>query len=355
MRFLAAAFLSVVNACWFVGFAWAVSNGTKLTALFSFTAILGLIWISLRTREASELSFAVVDRLYKFEMAPSSGDILFRFIVGCAAPALCLVVAFLAREREVVMLAALLLFAFSEAVFRLSGARQWRSSRIHFPVMRTLLTGTPNAAVQALEADNPLRGPSLEMTVLAISSAALRENSAGMIPRLVDYLDSLSISGEQDRKIVERLRAVLRADEATMDRRDDELQLQAQALMALPPLHPRRSSFALLVATEAMEAGDHTSAIKALRMLHSCEVLGSPPRLLIDWFLAESARKIGDEQLSTRAQAAIRTFDIARVLRELNIDKVRSREDAMARMICAAHDALKASLPSQERPARPVT
>ncbi|MCC6547103.1 hypothetical protein IT570_08030 [Candidatus Sumerlaeota bacterium] len=349
-RFLAAAVLSFTNAFWFVCLATVVMNGAKLTALLSLTAIIGLVWISTRAREASELSTAVINRLAGFEMAPLHGDIASRILAGSVAPALCLLAAFLARDNGVIALTALLLFLVSEAVFRLGGVRQWRSSQVPFPIMRALLTATPNAAMQALEAEKGFNPRSLETTVLAISSAAMREKSGTVVPRLIDLVGSHPVVEAGGPQVKERLRAVLRADAATIARDVDEVALQAKALMLLPPLHPRRSSLSLLVATEAMAANDHVSAIKALRMLHSGEVLGSMPRLLVDWFLAESARIIGDQELHTRSASAIRTFNIARVLRELNLEELRRRDDTTARMICAAHDALRAPQQSQERP-----
>ncbi|MCC7391189.1 hypothetical protein IT571_02385 [Candidatus Sumerlaeota bacterium] len=348
-RFLASAFLSVANGVWFVGFAWLVMWGTALSPMLCFTALVGLIWIGLRAREVSELAFALVDRSHVFEMAPSHSDVLFRFIVGCVAPALCLIVAVLAHGRDGIMLVALFLFFVAEAAFRFGGLKQWRSTRIPFPVLRALLTATPNAAMQALEEEKSLRGPALEMTVLAISSAALRDNASGVLSRLIAHVESRPSANTNESEIFRRLIAVLRADEAIIAKSDDMLKLQAEALMAVPPLHPRRSSLAFLVAASAMESGDHASAIKALRLLHAGEVLSSPPRLLVDWMLEESARMTGDDELVGRAQAAIRTFHVARVLSELNMNELRKRDDPMARMICTAHDALKASLQNPER------
>ena len=62
-RWIAAAFLSLVQAAWFFSFVIAVQNGTKLTTSVSLIGLAGFFLIASRAGLVADLALGVVDRL----------------------------------------------------------------------------------------------------------------------------------------------------------------------------------------------------------------------------------------------------------------------------------------------------
>jgi hypothetical protein len=112
--------------------------------------------------------------------------------------------------------------------------------------------------------------------------------------------------------LLERLAAIVRSDHARLLDPTDAAESEAEALVRLPASHPRRLAFCLFVATAALEHDDPESAVKALRLLHSRDVMPSPARLLVNWLLGEAARRSGDAELAARCEEALRSYDLRR-------------------------------------------
>jgi hypothetical protein len=335
-RFLAAAFLSVSQALWFVAFIVAIQGGTPLTPLLSVLGLAGIFVIASRSAEAAELALAIVDRGAGLETAPSGLDLVRRFLVGTVIPFGILTAGFLGRGHALAIGLALGALLFMEILFRFGGVARWRGANIPFPALKALLAGSVGEAMDHLQKARDLQGRDLETSALAVASSAIREERADVLERLRDYLEERA-SGEA---AAQRALAVIRADHARMLEAEDAALREAEALRLVPVGHPRRLSLVLFVATSALEEQDPESAAKALRLLHSRDTVVSTGRVVADWLLLKAAEMTQDDGLSLACRRALLTFDLRRAVRDIDTASLRRQDDPYARWICRAHDDL---------------
>src|SRR5690606_12987423 len=141
-RYLAAGFLTIVQAAWFVAFVVAIQSGTPLTVPVSLLGLAGILLIGSRLTLTIDIALGIVDRMSNLESAPDGYDIFRRFMPGIAAPFATLAVTFAGRERIGIVLGGLAVVILLELIYRLAGFARWRKSRIDFVVLKALLNGS---------------------------------------------------------------------------------------------------------------------------------------------------------------------------------------------------------------------
>lgn len=316
---MAAGFLSLVQGAWIGAFLIASVNGHEITPAIALLVLGGVIYIQTRARIAGEIALAIVDRSQRLEFAPDGTDILRRIGLTIAVPLLALSLAFLRMDDPVIVIFCFVLLFLTEGIYRLGGYARWRRTRIYLPTLKALLTGSPEAAVDELAAERDLAPQDFESSVLAISGIAIRTKRPTLLQKLEEVAEGrLRHTTGEVRAHLERTLAVIRADYARLVDPESAAVSEAQALAQIPPSHPRRLSLGLFVATAALDQEDPGSALKALRLLHSRDVMPSAARALVNWLMMESAKRTGDTSLVDRCTEALQTFDIKREARNLS-------------------------------------
>ncbi len=342
-RVLAALFLSVAQACWFIAYAAAIQSGTVLTPALSVLGLAGIFLVASRASHASDVALAVVDRASGLESAPSLLEILRRFGGEIAAPMLLLALGFLGRDSDNAIVFAIVGIIAIEACWRLAGLGVWRDARIHQPLLHALFTRSVESGMAELSVASDLQGRDLEASALAVAGVALREDKDRVLEQLTHYLDAqvdrTPVGGEQHR-IAERTRAVVRADLARQRDAATAGLPEAEALRLVPVGHPRRLALGLFVATAALDQDDPASAIKALRLLHSRDVVITTGRVLVNWLLMTAADRMEDADLSVACRKALASFDARRIAENMTVDSLRAQNDPYARWIIKAREAL---------------
>lgn len=340
-RRIAALALSLAQAAWFVAFVVAVQNGMPLNVPIAILGLAGIFLIASRVSQTADIALGICDRLAGLERAPDWGSITVRAGLHLVLPFLLLGVGFTFAASPPIVFGSLAGIALIEAYYRLWGHTVWNHAPIYFESLKPLLRGDPAAALEKLKAARELSPISIEETSLALSGMAIRSNKRGALEDLVEYLETREESSPADaRGVFTRTLAVARADLARMRNAEDAGAVEAEALRLTPVGHPRRLALGLFVATAALEDEDPESAIKALSLLHTRDVVRSPGRVLVNWLLLEAARQTNNLSLAGACREALRTFDLQRISRMITVDTLRAENDPYARWIVRAHEAL---------------
>lgn len=219
---------------------------------------------------------------------------------------------------------------------RFQGWVRWQKTIIPFPVLRPLLLGRLDEAVSALRSQEQAPPLRTEISALAIASAAVSKENTSVLEQLERTLENLPSSAP-----IARALAVVKADRARLSDPVSAAAAEAEALRMIPAGHPRRLSLALFVACAALDQGDGESAVKALRMLHSRDVVYTTSRAVIDWLLMEGAKMAGDESLAGRCHNALRGYQLGKVASMVNTDVLPNGDDPYQRWITRAKEGLQ--------------
>src|SRR5690606_26495982 len=87
-RRLAALFLSLTQAAWFVAFVLVVKDGSPLTPTLSILGLAGIFFIAARVGRTAEIALAVSDALSNFPWAPPAREIVRRSLLELGLPLL---------------------------------------------------------------------------------------------------------------------------------------------------------------------------------------------------------------------------------------------------------------------------
>jgi xanthosine utilization system XapX-like protein len=312
-RRVAAVVLTALQAGWLFGFVAVLRTGAPLDPPLVLLGIVGFLVIVSRIGLVTELAMAWNDRRHRITAAPPGREIALRAWIGVVGPCLLLAIGLLAHANGWLVLLAVGAVAASDVMFRVGGFSNWRPA-VEPTVLEALLNGQLEAAAEHLRA-HPVADERLrEGSFLAVSGVAIRRRKPAVHSVLLEALARDAGPGD-----VAPLVAVVRADQARL--LDPELapEVEARALAMIPVGHPRRLALALFVATAALDRGDPGSAIKALGLLTSRDVLPSAGRVLVNWLLREAARRAGDEALATRCDAMLRLYNLKYEARALEI------------------------------------
>lgn len=341
-RATAAMALSLLQAAWFVAFVLAIQGGTELTATLSVLGLAGIFFIAGRTGQAADVSLGMIDRMAGMDSAPLPTDILRRLVIGFLLPLGFLWGGFFLRESAPAIYICLAGLLASEAVFRLGGHTVWRSAQIPFPVLKELLRGSPQAAFEVLRGAVPKSARELEASALGISGIAIQRKNTVVLENLEEFLvEEKERRGEGEAMIADRSIAVVRADRARLIDAESSGEEEAEALRQIPAGHPRRLAYGLFVATAALDQEDPESALKALRLLHSRDVVRASGRVLVNWLMLEAAGQKKDLLLQNACKTALKTFDLHRVARAISVEEASGKDDPYSRWILRAREELK--------------
>lgn len=338
-RRLAALFLSLTQGLWFIAFVWAVQNGARLTPTFSVLGLAGIFFIAARVGRTAEIALALSDRLSGLEWAPPPGEIARRLVMELLVPLGLFALAFLLRENGAAVFACLAAVALLELADRVLALGSWRHANVHPDLLVSLMSGSPDGAVEKFAAQRDLTGLSLEVSALAIAGVSIRGGNVRALRALGEALES-----KQNDAAARRALAVVRADLARAENAATASMEEARALALVPVGHPRRLALALFVATAALEQRDGESAAKALGLLHSRDVPIPAGRVLVNWLLLQAADMIADEALAKRVREALRAFDVRRVARGMTVESAADSPDPYARWIHRAHAELSSGV-----------
>ncbi len=341
-RHSAALFLSLVQAAWFVAYLLAIRAGTPLSPPFAILGLAGIFLIASRAGQAAEIALGISDRLASMETAPSRAEILRRTLMALVFPFALMTTGFLVRERPELVYASIISLIVFEGIFRLGGHTVWRGKQIAPAVLKELLRGSAENAVRALSEQPALTPDQIEVSALAISGISLRTKNVSGMRALEEMLNQkAAASSPEEKSIIERALAVIRADLARLDNDEAAAEPEARALRLVPVGHPRRLALGLFVATAALDQEDPESALKALQLLHSRDVIRSTGRVLVDWLMLQAARSAEDTQAAKACSKALKTFDLERVTRDMHIESLRGENDAYSRWMVKAREDLK--------------
>lgn len=340
-RRLAALFLSLVSAAWLGAFTIVLQAGAEPGFSFFLLAIAGILVILSRMMLVTELAMAWTDSRAGIESAPPRGEIIRRFLLGVAAPLAILALGFAGHHSDAIVLLAIGGVILSELLFKFGPHARWREGQLYPPVLKTLLLGELDGAVEAMEEAGAMELKSLEATMLAISGMAIRRRNPAIHGRLVALLNSREPRDERERAVFERLKAVITADRERIDQPEVAATVEAQALRIVPAGHPRRLPLALFVATAALDRDEPDGAIKALSLLHSRDVTATAGRMIVNWLLFESARRAGEPALETACREALAGYRVRRLANSLTLDDSHSIGDAYDRWLRKAKRSLE--------------
>lgn len=332
-RRLAALFLSLVQAAWFAAFVVLIQSGVPLTFTTGLLGIAGMLLIATRIQSAADISLGLVDRLAGIEYAPARGDILRRFLAELAVPFAILAVGLSLIHRPILVHAALATLVLQELIIRVLRVDHWNRARIDPEVLEALLRESPEAAVNRLAEERRMRPRDLEATALALSGIAIRKSASPLLAGLEKTLESVVATAHAPDPVSERALAVVRADRARLSDPNGASPLEANALRLAPAGHPRRLALALFVSTAALDQDDPQSALKALSLLHSRDVLFPAGRVLVNWLTLQAAQTLQQADLVEACQQALRSFDVRRVVRSISLEATNNSDDAYARWI----------------------
>lgn len=347
-RRTAAFFLSLVQAAWFVAILTAVKAGTPLDFSMILLGLAGVFVIAAKSSLAIDLALGWMDWRHGLSSAPAGGEILRRFLMGLMVPFALLSLGFLGRGDTGAVVASLGALVAAEMIFRILGMGRWRGGIIPRAIIRPLLTDRLSDAMGEFRKHPFTTDTNLETTALAISGLSIRNRDTRTLGTLEEELER-RIADPQgiNPATLERTLAVVRADHQRLATPEEAGPAEAEALRQIPAGHPRRLALGLFVATAALDQEDPESAEKALAMLHSRDVVFSTARVLVDWLLLQAALQRQHKELEQDCLAALRTFNVPRELKLLNMEALGAQDDAYARWLKRAKDGL------QERFVRP--
>ncbi|CAN5308821.1 hypothetical protein BH09SUM1_BH09SUM1_14420 [soil metagenome] len=340
-RHVAALTLAVVHGLWFAAMIAAAQRQLLPSEPLVILAVVGVLLVGARSALVAELALGIQDVRAKMHNAPSSKEIATRAAVGLALPLAVLWIAFLVRVGTTGAILSAAGIVACQLVYRLGGFSRWEKTPIYFPTLKKLLTANVEEALQELSEAPIESGAVEEVSALALAGVAMRESKPAMVARLEEMLaQRISRFAPEQRHSIERAGAIVHADYARLVDPANCSVEEARALTVTPAGHPRRLALSLFVATAAMEQGDFESSLKALRLLHSRDVMSNSARVLVDWLAKESAGQTGDAAYVEKCRLALRTFDLRREAGAMVVDKLRGESDPYARWICRAREGL---------------
>lgn len=337
-RTVAALFLSVAQTTWFFSFLYAVQQKQPLTLGFSLLGLGGIFLFFSRVGLVGNLALAVADYRAKISYKPTVKEILHRVLVGIVLPFLIMTWGLLLRQHEMLLLAATFGLLCSEVIYRYGGYTYWSTPSIYRGSMTGLMEGSGKLALEALESAPALKPEDREATGLAIATIAVRQNDASILndleKNLGKWIEESKTPDEEDR--AKRTWWIVRADHARMNNPEESGREEAEALAMVPSGHPRRLSLAMFVATAALDEGDGESAMKALKLLHSRDVIPPTPRALVNWLMLKAAETVENSDLVTQCDKALRTFNLSRLSQNINWKELNSLNNPYDRWILKA-------------------
>lgn len=328
-RLCAAMTCAAVNGLMLAVMLYRIEAMRALTPALGGLFLLAMLLVGTRVPLLVELFLGAADRAEELENAPPLREIIARTFVAVLAPWALVILAMHHADDEAFALLCVFGIALAELVYRFAGFRRWRTPLLSTDVLREVYFGTAMRAAEIMAAEEPrkLDSRAFEAQALLVSGRAIKDRSPRAVELLMQSAEGwMTQASPEERDRVQRMVPVLAADLARLESPSGAAATEAAALRVLPAGHPRRLAYALFVATAALDADQPEAAVKALSRLHSRDVAPPTARLVVDWLLAQAARRMGNEDLANSCEAALRTFDRRRVARLISLEELSSEE-----------------------------
>jgi hypothetical protein len=317
-----------------------IRSGMRIDAVAFAVMLAAMLVVWTRVGVAMAVFLGIADRLEGLHGAPAWNDIWRRAFAGVVAPLSIAVIAVRHMDNVQHAAAAVVLMALVELVYRGAGFTRWPEARLHEAVLRALEHRDLEGAARALAQDRDVSPAAFAEAALLVSTAAVTSGNSAALETLVQLAgERRSASSAPD---FAHIAAIAEADLARLRDTANAAAAEAAALRILPRGHRRRLTFALFVATAALDSGQPEAAVSALARLHTRELPSNPARVVANWLLMQGAEATGDAELAESCRRALATFDIRAEADAIAVDALRGQEDAYARWVTRARQGLLA-------------